>query len=89
MLYSTGIRRAELIGLNIYDIDFDNATLRVEHGKGNATRIMPLTESARSALKLYIEEARGAFARETTQTRLLVSSRSGRPPRRRRHRANR
>jgi integrase/recombinase XerD len=79
VLYSTGIRRAELIGLTIYDVDFDNATLRVEHGKGNTTRIVPLTESARSALKLYLEEARGAFARETTQTRLFVSSRSGGP----------
>lgn len=79
VLYSTGIRRAELIGLNIYDIDFDNATLRIERGKGGATRIVPLTESARSALKLYLEEARSAFARETTQTRLFVSSRSGGP----------
>ena len=79
VLYSTGIRRAELIGLNIYDVDFDNATLRIEHGKGDATRIVPLTESARSALKLYLEEARSVFARETTQTRLFVSSRSGGP----------
>jgi integrase/recombinase XerD len=79
VLYSTGIRRAELIGLTIYDLDFDNATLRIEHGKGNATRIVPLTESARSALKLYLEEARGVFAREMTQTRLFVSSRSGGP----------
>jgi integrase/recombinase XerD len=79
VLYSTGIRRAELIGLTIYDLDFDNATLRIEHGKGDATRIVPLTESARSALKLYLEEARSVFARETTQTRLFVSSRSGGP----------
>jgi integrase/recombinase XerD len=79
VLYSTGIRRAELIGLTIYDLDFDNATLRIERGKGGSTRIVPLTETARSALKLYLEEARGAFARETTQTRLFVSSRSGGP----------
>ena len=79
VLYSTGIRRAELIALNIYDVDFDNATLRVEHGKGGSTRIVPLTETALSALKLYLEEARSVFARETTQTRLFVSSRSGGP----------
>lgn len=79
VLYSTGIRRAELIALTIYDVDFDNAMLRIERGKGGATRIVPLTESARSALKLYLEGARGAFARETTQTRLFVSSRSGGP----------
>jgi integrase/recombinase XerD len=79
VLYSTGVRRAALIALTIYNVDFDNATLRVEHGKGSSTRIVPLTETASSALKLYLEDARGVFARETTQTRLFVSSRSGGP----------
>jgi integrase/recombinase XerD len=77
VLYSTGIRRAELIGLTIYNVDFDNATLRIEHGKGGSTRIVPLTESACAALKLYLEEARSRFVNEPRQVRLFVSSRSG------------
>jgi len=79
VLYSTGIRRAELLKLTIYDVDFDAGTLRVEHGKGDATRVVPLTDSARAALRLYLEEARGVFAREVGQTRLFVSTRSGGP----------
>ncbi len=78
VLYGTGIRRAELITLTIYDVDFDAATLRVQ-GKGDATRLVPLTDSAMAALKLYMDEARPVFAREASQTRLFVSSRSGGP----------
>ncbi|MGH9969970.1 MAG: tyrosine-type recombinase/integrase [Pyrinomonadaceae bacterium] len=78
-LYATGIRRAELIALTIYDADLQTATLRIEHGKGNTTRIVPLTQSAIAALKLYLEEARAVFAREAGQVRLFVSTRSGGP----------
>jgi integrase/recombinase XerD len=76
-LYATGIRRAELIALSIYDADLQAATLRIEHGKGNTTRVVPLTQSAIAALKLYLEEARAVFACEAGQVRLFVSTRSG------------
>jgi integrase/recombinase XerD len=78
-LYATGIRRAELLGLTIYDADLQTATLRIEHGKGGRERVVPLTQSAIAALKLYLEEARGLFAREAGQVRLFVSTRSGGP----------
>lgn len=78
-LYATGIRRAELIALTIYDADLQIATLRIEHGKGNTKRVVPLTQSAIAALKLYLEAARALFAREAGQVRLFVSSRSGGP----------
>lgn len=77
-LYATGIRRAELIALTIYDADLQTATLRVT-GKGRRERTVPLTQSAIAALKLYLEAARGLFAREAGQVRLFVSSRSGGP----------
>ena len=78
-LYATGIRRAELIALTIYDADLQTATLRIEHGKGNTKRVVPLTQSAIAALKLYLEEARSLFIREAGQVRLFVSTRSGGP----------
>ena len=78
-LYATGIRRAELIALTIYDVDLQTATLRIEHGKGNTKRVVPLTQSAIVALKLYLEEARSLFAHEAGQVRLFVSTRSGGP----------
>jgi integrase/recombinase XerD len=78
-LYATGIRRAELLALTIYDADLQMATLRIEHGKGNTKRVVPLTQSAIAALKLYLEEARSLFAHEAGQVRLFVSTRSGGP----------
>jgi integrase/recombinase XerD len=78
-LYATGIRRAELIALTIYDADLQTATLRIEHGKGNTKRVVPLTQSAIAALKLYLEEARALFVQEAGQVRLFVSTRSGGP----------
>jgi integrase/recombinase XerD len=77
-LYATGIRCAELITLTIYDADLQMATLKVE-GKGRRQRVVPLTQSAIAALKLYLEEARSLFAREAGQVRLFVSTRSGGP----------
>src|ERR1051326_3322789 len=41
-LYATGIRRAELIALTIYDADLQTATLKVE-GKGRRQHVVPLT----------------------------------------------
>ena len=78
-LYATGVRRAELIALTIYDADLQTATLRIEHGKGNTKRVVPLTQAAIAALKLYLETGRSLFAREAGQVRLFVSSRSGGP----------
>jgi len=78
VLYATGVRRAELLGLTIYDADLQTATLRVD-GKGNRTRIVPLIQSAIAALKLYLEDARAVFAHEAGQVRLFVSTRSGGP----------
>jgi integrase/recombinase XerD len=79
VLYATGIRRAELIALTVYDLDLLAATLKVERGKGDFTRIVPLTNSAMAALKLYLDEARPVYAKHATQVSLFVSSRSGGP----------
>jgi site-specific recombinase XerD len=79
VLYATGIRRAELIALTVYDLDLVAATLKIERGKRDFTRIVPLTSSAMAALKLYLDESRPVYAKHATQVSLFVSSRSGGP----------
>jgi integrase/recombinase XerD len=86
VFYATGIRRAELIHLELYDLDLETATLTVRQGKGNQDRMVPLTASAKAALVLYLEKSRGAIIKQntrnpepTTYNRLFVSSRSGGP----------
>lgn len=79
VLYATGIRRAELIALTVYDLDPAEATLKIERGKGDFTRIVPLTSSAMAVLRLYLDESRPVYARHAAQVHLFVSSRSGGP----------
>lgn len=77
VMYATGIRRAELISLSIYDVDMQTGIIRIEHGKGDETRIVPLTENAKNILKLYLAESRPVFATNPKNLRLFVSANSG------------
>src|SRR6266540_3056312 len=73
VLYGSGIRREETLALTIYDADLATGSLRIELGKGRQTRIVPLTQSAIAALKLYLEEVRPQWASEAGGTVLFVS----------------
>jgi integrase/recombinase XerD len=58
VLYSTGIRRKELAGLSIFDVDTERGTLRIRHGKGGRDRTVPVGERALSWIHRYSEEVR-------------------------------
>jgi integrase/recombinase XerC len=55
LLYSSGLRRSELVSLNAGDIDFYGAVVRVM-GKGLKERITPVTKKAMQAVKDYLSE---------------------------------
>lgn len=56
LLYQTGVRRAELIGLRRGSFDAGRRTLLVR-GKGDKERVLPLTEELCSELSLYLDSA--------------------------------
>lgn len=60
MLYSSGLRLAELCALDLGDIDLRDATVRVT-GKGSKTRILPVGRYARTAVERWLE-VRGQHA---------------------------
>jgi integrase/recombinase XerD len=62
-LYGTGLRRAELVGLTVFDVDLAGGVLRVQHGKGGKERLVPLGREAQKWLKLYLENVRPMLAR--------------------------
>jgi integrase/recombinase XerD len=57
-LYSTGVRRSELVALKVHDIDFDRGTLMVRQGKGKRDRLIPIDARALAWIRKYLNEAR-------------------------------
>lgn len=57
-LYATGIRRGELIGLRIGDIDFARQALLVREGKGRRDRWVPLGARAAHWIHCYLDRVR-------------------------------
>lgn len=53
LLYSTGVRVSELVGLDVKDVDWPNGTIKVL-GKGAKERIVPFGKPARAALQQYL-----------------------------------
>lgn len=54
MFYATGMRIAELSGLNTQDVDMDELTIKVT-GKGNKQRMVIMNETARDALMAWLK----------------------------------
>ena len=75
LLYSSGLRLAELVDLTLGDVDMSDATVRVT-GKGNKDRIVPVGRQALKALRQWaLTRADLAGAGETA---LFVSNRGAR-----------
>jgi integrase/recombinase XerD len=58
VLYSTGIRRMEVVHLSVYDLDAERGTLMVRQGKGKKDRMVPIGEQAIAWLERYLSEVR-------------------------------
>ena len=54
MLYDTGIRRSELIGIQDFDVDFGAMQIRVT-GKRNKQRLIPFAEGLKNLIQAYTE----------------------------------
>lgn len=75
LLYSSGLRLAELVGLDLLDLDMRDRSVRVT-GKGNNTRVLPVGRHALKALELWFTR-RGKMARSGEQA-VFVSQRGTR-----------
>jgi len=57
LLYYCGLRAAELVKLNVQDINFRNRVVRVM-GKGRKERLVPFTDECKDAVQKYIDNSR-------------------------------
>jgi len=77
LLYATGIRVGELVGLDIDDVDRDRNVVRVL-GKGSKDRSVPFGAPAARALDAWVRRGRPALIGPRSGRALLLGSRSGR-----------
>lgn len=76
LLYASGIRVGELVGLDVDAVDLEAGRVRVL-GKGSKERIAPVGEPAADALRIYLEGARAGFLRSKSPPRALFYNQRG------------
>jgi integrase/recombinase XerD len=76
VLYSTGLRVTELVGLRLGDVHLDGGYLRTL-GKGSKERVVPLGAEASAALGLYLECTRPDLTRKRRSDILFVNHHGG------------
>jgi integrase/recombinase XerC len=77
LLYATGIRVGELVGLDVDDVDRERNVVRVL-GKGSKERSVPFGAPAARALDAWLRRGRPALAVPSSGSALLLGSRGGR-----------
>ena len=77
LLYATGMRVSELIGLNMGDVNLEHGFIRCL-GKGSKERIIPLGKKANSAITAYLHKGRVKLTKNSNEQSLFVNSRGKR-----------
>lgn len=75
VLYSSAIRRNELINLDLNDVDLSRGWLMVRQGKGAKDRMVPIGERAVFWVERYLKDARPALMKCITESALFLSKR--------------
>lgn len=76
ILYATGIRVSELIGLKLNDVNFELGFV-VVYGKGSKERVVPIGDKAREKLLSYLRDSRPALLKGREAKALFVTRRGG------------
>jgi len=77
LLYGTGARVSEVVGIDLGDLDFDEQLILVT-GKGSKQRLVPMGAALMVALRDYLEpRGRGSFPDARKDARLFLNARGG------------
>ena len=77
LMYACGLRASELVGLDLAEVDPEEALLRTT-GKGSKERLVPIGRQALAAVEVYLRRGRPVLVGTQTQTRLFVNHRGER-----------
>ena len=78
LLYATGLRVSELIGLRAGDLNLEEGYLTCV-GKGDKQRMVPLGQSAAEWVRRYMRDGRAALVKKRASPWLFVNARDGGP----------
>ena len=73
-LYSTGMRRIELVKLKVWDLDLERCTVTIRQGKGKKDRIIPLGDRAAAWVRKYLDESRPHLVSEPDDQVVFLSN---------------
>ncbi len=76
LIYATGLRVSELVGLDIYGANLQQGIVRVI-GKGNKERLVPMGEEALSWIASYLKNSRSDLLGTAVSDKLFVTRRGG------------
>ena len=71
LLYACGIRRTELVNLNVDDVHFDREVIHIRQGKGAKDRLVPVGRRALEYIEQYINKVRKAWVKGQDRTLFL------------------
>ena len=77
LLYATGMRVSELVGVRVQDLEANLGIIRCQ-GKGNKERLIPVGKSALRAVERYVREGRSRFLKVSATPFLFLNHR-GKP----------
>ena len=73
-LYSTGMRRMEVVNLGLFDLDLERGTLMVRQGKGKKDRMVPVGERAAAWIEKYRADVRHQLVMEPDEGVLFLTA---------------
>jgi integrase/recombinase XerD len=76
LMYASGLRASEAIGLELGDVDVEERVLRAR-GKGAKERIVPIGQAALKALTAYLQRGRPKLVKDRPEVHLFVNFRGG------------
>lgn len=76
LMYASGLRVSELVGLKTVYLSLDEGALRVT-GKGSKERLVPFGAEAHAWVRRYLSEARAAILKGQASDALFVTARGG------------
>jgi integrase/recombinase XerD len=76
LLYATGMRASELVGLRPSDVNLEAGYLTCT-GKGDKQRLIPIGEEAAGWVRRYLDDGRPSLLKKAAAARLFVNARGG------------